>query len=296
MRSDLRGLLGPDRVLCRASDLVRYASDASPYRYLPRAVVMAHEAGDVAAVLAYGRAHRDPGDAARRRHQPQRPGADRRHPRRRPAPLVAGVEVSDDGRMARVRPGTVLGHANRVLARHGRKLGPDPASTDAATVGGVVANNSGGMRCGVARDSYSTVRAMKLVLASGTVIDTAAPGCGAASSPSAEPELAAGLAEIRDELRADAELSRARPAQVRDQEHDGLPPLRVPRRRRAAGDLPPARRRLGGHAGVHRRGRPSRPSRCRATRRSPGFTSPTSTRRPSAGARAWSPRARARSS
>ena len=56
-----------------------------------------------------------------------------------------------------MKPGTVLGHANRVLARHGCKLGPDPASTDIATVGGVIANNSGGMRCGVTWDSYSTV-------------------------------------------------------------------------------------------------------------------------------------------
>ena len=68
------------------------------------------------------------------------------------------------------------GTSNRVLAPHGRKLGPDPASTDFATVGGVIANNSGGMRCGVDHDSYSTVRSLTLVLPSGTVIDTAAPG------------------------------------------------------------------------------------------------------------------------
>ena len=51
----------------------------------------------------------------------------------------------------------MLGRANRLLARHGRKLGPDPASTDIACVGGVIANNSGGMRCGVTADSYWTV-------------------------------------------------------------------------------------------------------------------------------------------
>ena len=48
-------LLGADRVLARASDIVRYASDASPYRLFPQAVVMARDAGDVAKVLAYGR-------------------------------------------------------------------------------------------------------------------------------------------------------------------------------------------------------------------------------------------------
>src|SRR5213075_3534642 len=102
-----------------------------------------------------------------------------------------GVEVLDGGDRARVRPGTVLGYANRVLAEHGSRLGPDPASTDIATVGGVIANNSGGMRCGTTWDSYSTVRSMTLVLASGTVIDTAAPDAEEQLARE-EPELTAG--------------------------------------------------------------------------------------------------------
>src|SRR5947207_2111582 len=83
---------------------------------------------------------------------------------------------------------------------------PEPASTDIACVGGVLANNSGGMRCGIVADSYSTVRSLTFVLPSGTVIDTGAPDA-AERFASAEPELARGLAEIRDEIRADDELS-----------------------------------------------------------------------------------------
>ena len=55
LRGELEALLGADRVLGSAGDIVKYASDASPYRLFPRAVVMAKEAGDVARVLAYGR-------------------------------------------------------------------------------------------------------------------------------------------------------------------------------------------------------------------------------------------------
>jgi len=205
LRRDLERLLGPDRVLGRVSDLVRYASDASPYRLLPRVVVMAHDAGDVATVLAYGRASDIPvtfragGTSLNGQGQTDGILVDvRRH--------FGGVAVEDGGARVRVKPGTVLGHANRVLAPFGRKLGPDPASTDIACVGGVIANNSGGMRCGVTRDSYSTVRSMTLVLASGTAIDTAEAGA-AERFAAAEPELAAGLAAIRDEIRADAELS-----------------------------------------------------------------------------------------
>ena len=42
-------------MLSRTSDIVRFASDSSPYRLFPKAIVMAHDAADVAKVLAYGR-------------------------------------------------------------------------------------------------------------------------------------------------------------------------------------------------------------------------------------------------
>ena len=205
LRTDLTALLGADRVLSRASDIVRYASDASPYRLFPKAVVMAHDAADVAKVLAYARRARVPvtfragGTSLNGQGQSDGILIDvRRHFR--------GVEVLDGGARARVKPGTVLGHANRVLAPHGYKLGPDPASTDIACVGGVIANNSGGMRCGVTYDSYRTVSALTFALPSGTVIDSAAPDAERRFAQ-AEPELAAGLMEIRDEILADPELA-----------------------------------------------------------------------------------------
>jgi D-lactate dehydrogenase len=205
LAADLRGLLGDEAVLGRAHDLVRYASDASPYRYFPEVVVMARGVDDVRAVLAYARENdkhltfRAGGTSLNGQGQSDGILVDvRRH--------FAGVKVEEEGRRARVKPGTVLGFANRVLARHGYGLGPDPASTDAATVGGVIANNSGGMRCGTTWDSYSTVRAMTLVLASGTVIETGASDAEERFA-AAEPELARGLMAIRDELLADAALA-----------------------------------------------------------------------------------------
>jgi D-lactate dehydrogenase len=205
LRGELEGLLGADRVLSRPGDLIKYASDASPYRKFPAAVVMAREADDVAKVLAFGRARGIPvtfragGTSLNGQGQTDGILVDvRRHFR--------GLAVLEDGAAVRVGTGTILGHVNRVLAPLGRRLGPDPASTDVATVGGVVANNSGGMRCGVTKDSYSTLRSLTFVLPSGTRIDTAAPGA-ATEFEAAEPELAAGLAAIRDEVRADAELS-----------------------------------------------------------------------------------------
>jgi D-lactate dehydrogenase len=205
LRRELEELLGADRVLHRVSDLVAYASDASPYRRFPRAVVEARDAEDVAKVLRFGRERSIPvtfragGTSLNGQGQTDGILVDvRKH--------WGGVRVEDDGARARLKPGTILGHANRVLAPHGRKLGPDPASTDVCTVGGVVANNSGGMRCGVTKDSYSTVQELTFVLPSGTVIDTGAPDA-AERFAAAEPELVAGLEAIRDEIRADGELA-----------------------------------------------------------------------------------------
>ena len=190
---------------------------------------------------------RHPGHPPRRRHQPQRAGAGRRDPGRRPPPLQRDRGRGRTAPWHGCEPGTVLGHANRVLAPHGRKLGPDPACTDdAATIGGVIANNSGGMRCGVVHDAYSTLRSLSFVLPSGTAIDTAAPGAERALRRSrARAGRWPGGDPRGDPRRPRAE--RADPAQVRDQEHDRLPPLRLPRRRDAAGDLPPPAGRLRGH-------------------------------------------------
>ena len=215
LRSELERLLGPDRVLGRAGDIVRYASDASPYRLFPKVVVMAHDAEDVSKVLAYGRRSGTPvtfragGTSLNGQGQSDGILVDvRRHfggvAAEAGVPREGGAEI--EAATARVKPGTILGHANRVLAPYGRKLGPDPASTDIATVGGVIANNSGGMRCGVVKDSYSTVCSMTFVLPSGTAIDTADPGA-AKEFAAAEPELVKGLEEIRDEIRADEELA-----------------------------------------------------------------------------------------
>ena len=205
LKGDLIQLIGKDQVLHRISDLVRYASDASPYRYLPQVVVLPRTIDDVRAILGYcartGRhaTFRAAGTSLNGQSQSDDILIDvRRH--------WAGLVVEDGGARLRARPGTILGQANAVLRRIGRRLGPDPASADVATIGGVIANNAGGMRCTLERNAYHTVSSLTLVLASGTVIDTAAPDAEAAFA-AAEPELAAGLRQLREELLADEELA-----------------------------------------------------------------------------------------
>jgi D-lactate dehydrogenase len=205
LRRALADAVGADHLLNRAIDLVKYASDASPYRLIPQAVVTPRGLGDIVRLMTVARENAAPlvfragGTSLNGQAQSDSVLVDiRRHWNR--------ARVLDGGARVWVQPGIVLGHVNRLLARTGRRVGPDPASTDIACVGGVIANNSGGMRCGIVADSYRTVRSLKLVLTNGAVLDTA-DADAERQFAAAAPELAAGLTQIRDELRADAELS-----------------------------------------------------------------------------------------
>ena len=65
--------------------------------------------------------------------------------------------ISENGTEIRLQPGLTGGCVNALLAPYGRKIGPDPASVNAAMIGGIAANNASGMCCGTAENSYKTV-------------------------------------------------------------------------------------------------------------------------------------------
>src|ERR1700689_4184279 len=206
LKNDLIQLIGKEQVLHRISDLVRYASDASPYRYLPQVVVLPRTIDDVRAILGYctrtGRhaTFRAGGTSLNGQSQSDDILIDvRRH--------WAGMVAEDGGARLRARPGTILGQANAILRPLGRRLGPDPASADVATIGGVIANKARGMRCTLERNAYPTLSSLPFVFASGPVIYPPAPGSEAAFA-AAEPDLAAGLTQLRSQLLADDDLTR----------------------------------------------------------------------------------------
>lgn len=111
------------------------------------------------------------------------------------------IEVLDNGLRVRVQPGATVRAVNARLSPYKRKLGPDPASEGACTIGGVVANNSSGMSCGTEFNTYRTLESAVLVLPSGAVIDTADTDADA-HLRAVEPELHAGLLRLRDRVRA----------------------------------------------------------------------------------------------
>lgn len=180
-------------------------TDASFYRLIPKLVVKVESESEVAAVLR----------ACRRRAIPltfRAAGTSLAGQAITDSVLVLlgrnwkKIEPGPDGSTITLQPGVIGSHANQKLLPFGRKLGPDPASINAAMIGGIVANNSSGMCCSPAQDSYHTIAGMRIMLADGTILDTRDPESREAFRAS-HAALLAGLLELARRIRSDAALA-----------------------------------------------------------------------------------------
>ena len=115
-------------------------------------------------------------------------------------------EPLDNGEKIRLQPGVLGGRVNAVLAKFGRKFPPDPASINAARVGGIVSNNASGMNCGVHANSERVMISSRIVFADGTVLDSGSQESREAFAKK-KPEFIRRVEEIRDKVRADKELA-----------------------------------------------------------------------------------------
>lgn len=207
--SALQELLGqiiePKRVLTRPIDRIAYAADASFYRLIPRAVVQSRTVEEIQSLFGFSHAHRVPltfrAGGTSLSGQAITDGIlveVARHWRQ--------VTVEEGGKRIRVQPGVIGGHVNQALKAFRAKMGPDPASINACMMGGILANNSSGMCCGVTQNAYHTLHSLTFVLPSGTVIDTADPQADAIFRQR-EPKLTQGLLDLRREILASSRLA-----------------------------------------------------------------------------------------
>ncbi|WP_344066838.1 FAD-binding and (Fe-S)-binding domain-containing protein [Microbacterium pumilum] len=191
------------RIKTRAIDRVAYASDASHFLLTPNAVIVAESAEEVAAILRAASASgshvtfRSGGTSLSGQSSGDDILIDTRQAFRR-------IDVLDGGARVRVQPGATVRQVNMRLLRHGYRLGPDPASEAACTIGGVVANNSSGMACGIVENTYRTLESMVFVLPSGTIVDSAGPAADAHLKEH-EPELFEGLLRLGRRVRENTE-------------------------------------------------------------------------------------------
>ncbi len=204
IKSSLAALIDSDRILIRPIDLIAYASDASFYRLIPKAVVQTRNLEEIKALFEFSQREGIP--MTFRAAGSSLSGQSisdgllvevARHWR--------DLKVEDGGRKIRVQPGVIGARANQLLAPYGAKIGPDPASIVTCTMGGILSNNSSGMCCGVKQNAYHTLLSMKFMLPSGTVIDTAQPDADE-QFHAREPALACGILDLKTHLEGDSYL------------------------------------------------------------------------------------------
>jgi D-lactate dehydrogenase len=205
LRHGLASIVKPERILMRPIDLVAFASDASFYRLIPRAVVLARGVEEIRALFRFS-------------HKQWIPLTFRAAGTSLSGQAVTDgilvevgrfwreVTVEAERKKVRVQPGVIGGHVNRLLASYGTKIGPDPASINACMMGGILSNNSSGMCCGVAQNAYHTLESLTFVLPSGTVIDTAKPEADQLFRTQ-EPTLATGLLQLKKDIQASSVLA-----------------------------------------------------------------------------------------
>ncbi len=189
----------------RPLDRLGRSADASIYRLIPQVVVRPKDLAEVRDLFSYARRHG--------RHLTFRAAGTSLSGQAvtddvlvELAPFWKAARVLDGGQRVWAQPAVVGGHLNRLLAPLGFRIGPDPASIDAAMIGGILANNSSGMCCGVAQNSYHTLDSLAVLLADGTFVHTARPDADDALARE-RPALHATLRALRDEVRADAALA-----------------------------------------------------------------------------------------
>lgn len=182
-----------------------FGTDASFYRLIPKLVVRVESEAEVVALLKLAHAEHVPVTF-------RAAGTSLSGQAISDSVLIVlgdnwnGREIRNGGEQIRLQPGVIGANANAVLAPFQRKIGPDPASINAAKIGGIVANNSSGMCCGTAQNTYKTLAGLRVVLADGTVVDSEDAASVAAFRQS-HAALLEQLAELGRETRANTELA-----------------------------------------------------------------------------------------
>src|SRR6478752_9084402 len=146
-----------------ASSRALYATDGSNYRQVPIGVVLPRDSDDVIAAVSMARGYGAPllcrGSGTSLAGQCCN------------VALVVDftrymgniLEIDPQRRTARVQPGVVLDHLRNAAEKHHLTFGPDPASHDRCTLGGMIGNNSCGVHSVMAGKTDDNIEALEVV-------------------------------------------------------------------------------------------------------------------------------------
>ena len=146
-----------------SSSRALYATDGSNYRQVPIGVVLPRDADDVIAAVSLAREYGAPllcrGSGTSLAGQCCN------------VALVLDftrymgniLEIDPQRRTARVQPGVVLDHLRNAAEKHHLTFGPDPASHDRCTLGGMIGNNSCGVHSVMAGKTDDNIEALEIL-------------------------------------------------------------------------------------------------------------------------------------
>ncbi|HLJ97065.1 MAG TPA: FAD-linked oxidase C-terminal domain-containing protein [Gemmataceae bacterium] len=166
LRNNLAGEVRFDR-LSRAL----YSTDASVYQIVPLAVVIPKTEADLVATVRtcarFGIPLTARGGGTSQAGQAIGPG------------IIVDcskyldriVEINAAERWVRVQPGCVLDDLNLAVRGFGLQFAPDISTSNRATIGGMIANNSSGTHSLIHGKTIDHVLELKLILADGSIID-----------------------------------------------------------------------------------------------------------------------------
>ena len=168
----LRRIVGRENVLTSKEEMVAYSYDATnTWSHLPDVVVLPSDAAQISSILKL----------ADEKNIPVTPRGGGTNVSGGSVPIKGGIvlcttrmariiEISRTNLNAAVEPGVVLQDFQEALAKQGLFFPPDPQSFAGCTMGGVVAENSGGPSCLKYGVTKQYVLGLEVVLADGRIL------------------------------------------------------------------------------------------------------------------------------
>ena len=168
---DLRSIVGERYVLIEKEDVVVYEQDGSIFQVMPEIVVLPSNVEEVAAVVK----------AAKQAGVPIVPRGSGTGLAGGAVPAEGGIilslarlnrilKIDLENRIAIVEPGVINADVTKAVAKEGLFYAPDPSSQAACSIGGNVANNSGGPHTLAYGVTTNHVLGVEVVLDDGAVV------------------------------------------------------------------------------------------------------------------------------
>ncbi len=198
------GILPPEAIKSRLLDRYAFASDASHFYLVPALVVQPYKVQQIKDLFVFAQKNDTPlvfragGTSLSGQSVTDGILVDlSRHWRE--------YQIQENGAKIMLEPGVIGANANIALKKYGRKIGPDPASINAAMMGGILSNNSSGMCCGVAQNAYHTLSSLHFVLPDSSEYNTA-QSSDYQRFERESPSICTGILDLKKRIESDAAL------------------------------------------------------------------------------------------